>query len=157
MQLERKSYSPQDTIHLAKQIGTLLQPGDVLTLDGELGAGKTHFTKGIASALGIKEMVNSPTFTIMKEYEGRLPLYHMDVYRLEEEEAEEIGLEEYLEGDGVSVIEWADKITSLLPPEKLEITLGRETDTTRVIQLHGVGDRFIGLLKELEKHEDVSD
>ncbi|SDI36965.1 tRNA (adenosine(37)-N6)-threonylcarbamoyltransferase complex ATPase subunit type 1 TsaE [Alteribacillus bidgolensis] len=157
MQLEILSTSPDETMNIAQYIGHCLQKGDVLTLDGELGAGKTHFTKGIALALEIKEVVNSPTFTIIKEYTGVLPLYHMDVYRLEEEEAEELGIEEYLEGEGVCVIEWADKIKNLLPIDRLEITIKRMSETDRSIHLNAVGKRFNGLCKELQKNENFSD
>ena len=93
----------------AASLGPQLQAGDVLLLDGDLGAGKTSFTKGLAKGLGITDYVKSPTFTIVREYRhGRLPLYHMDLYRLEDGGAEDLGLEEYFEGDGVSVVEWPD-------------------------------------------------
>src|SRR5699024_12608053 len=105
-------------IRLAKQ----LEPGDVVTLSGNLGAGKTTFTKGIATGLGVKRAVTSPTFTIMKEYKGRLPLYHIDAYRLEGSE-EDIGFKEYIDGDGVKVIEWAAFIEDFIPLDRLEIMI----------------------------------
>lgn len=90
----------------SEKLGSLLQPGDVLALEGDLGAGKTTFTKGLAKGLDIKRNVNSPTFTIIKEYHGRLPLYHMDVYRVEDS-FEDLGFDEYFDGNGVTVVEWA--------------------------------------------------
>src|SRR5690606_13219720 len=103
---------------IASSLADIVQAGDVITLTGELGVGKTHFTKGLAKGLGIIERVTSPTFTIVKEYEGRLPLYHLDVYRLEHSD-EDIGFDEYFYGDGVAVIEWAQFIEAFLPEEYL--------------------------------------
>lgn len=143
--------SPEETFLFAKKIGEQLQTGDVITLDGDLGAGKTHFTKGIAAALSVTKTVNSPTFTIIKEYEGRLPLYHMDVYRIEEEEAWDLGLEEYFEGDGVCVIEWAEKILELLPEERLEIQIKHSHTTERHFYLYPHGKRWKKLCEELER------
>ncbi|MFB4166043.1 tRNA (adenosine(37)-N6)-threonylcarbamoyltransferase complex ATPase subunit type 1 TsaE [Alteribacillus sp. JSM 102045] len=157
MELKFLSTSTDETINIAQNIGRYLKGGDVLTLNGELGAGKTHFTKGIALALEVKKVVNSPTFTIIKEYEGTLPLYHMDVYRLEEEEAEELGLEEYLEGEGICVIEWPEKIKDMLPDKRLEISINRINESNRSIQLIAYGERFNGLCKELQKNESISD
>ena len=103
----------EETIKLGRTIGNLLFSSAIITLNGDLGAGKTTFTKGIAQALGVERVVNSPTFTIMKVYEGRLTLYHMDVYRLEGI-GYDYDLEEYLYGDGVSVVEWSDNIKNSL-------------------------------------------
>ena len=104
------------TIALGKKIGQQLVAGDVLVLDGDLGAGKTTFTKGLAAGLEIPDIIKSPTFTIIHEYQdGRLPLYHMDAYRLENGGAEDLGLEEYFDGDGVSVVEWAEFVEDELP------------------------------------------
>ncbi len=102
--------SEKDTVRLGKAIGGKLKKGSIICLQGELGSGKTHFTKGIASGLGVEDIVSSPTFTIMNEYSGRLPLYHFDVYRIDADEFLDIGLDEYLYGDGVSVVEWADRL-----------------------------------------------
>src|SRR5699024_12363354 len=97
----------EETKKIAADLTQYLQPGDVLLLEGNLGAGKTTFTKGLAEGLGINRVIKSPTYTLIREYEdGRLPLYHMDVYRLEESGSTDLGLEEYFEGEGVSVIEW---------------------------------------------------
>lgn len=112
-----ESFSEKETFALAQELGKKAKKGDVYALDGDLGTGKTVFTKGFASGLGISEPVSSPTFTIVQEYdEGRLPLYHFDVYRIADvEEMEEIGFEDYLFGDGVCLIEWAKFVEEELP------------------------------------------
>ena len=128
-----------DTISLAENIESEHFPGMVICLNGELGSGKTVFTKAFASALGISDDVTSPTFNIIKEYpNGELPLYHMDVYRLEGK-VEELGLDEYFDGDGVTIIEWADMINDYLPKERLDINIRVTGEDTRIIILkpHG--------------------
>ena len=128
-----------ETIALAENIESEHFPGMVICLNGELGSGKTVFTKAFASALGIEDDVTSPTFNIIKEYQsGELPLYHMDVYRLEGN-VNELGLDEYFDGDGVTIIEWADMITDHLPKERLDINIKVTGEDTRVIVLkpHG--------------------
>lgn len=118
----------EETERFATLIGQKAQAGDVLILTGDLGAGKTTLTKGIAKGLGITRMVKSPTYTIIREYrEGRLPLYHMDVYRIESG-ADELGLEEYFEGDGLSVVEWGNLLQEERPQDYLELILARSTD-----------------------------
>ncbi|MDT2012674.1 tRNA (adenosine(37)-N6)-threonylcarbamoyltransferase complex ATPase subunit type 1 TsaE [Carnobacterium divergens] len=113
-----------ETKEIAKSLADFLKEGSVLLLEGNLGAGKTTFTKGIAEGLGIKEVIKSPTYTLIREYQsGRLPLYHMDVYRLEEVGGDELGLEEYFQGEGVSIVEWATFIPEDLPKEFLKIKL----------------------------------
>ena len=126
------------TIALGKKIGQQLVAGDVLVLDGDLGAGKTTFTKGLAAGLEIPDIIKSPTFTIIHEYQdGRLPLYHMDAYRLENGGAEDLGLEEYFDGDGVSVVEWAEFVEDELPADFLAINFKRtDDDNTRVLNLN---------------------
>lgn len=111
------SAKPSETLAVARKLAPLLQPGDVIALVGELGAGKTHFVKGLADGLGYMGEVTSPTFTLIHEYLGGLmPLYHFDFFRIEnEQEALDIGIEDYLSSDGVCVIEWADKLADLLP------------------------------------------
>ncbi len=113
------SHHPQETLELGRALAAELRRGDVLALAGDLGAGKTHFTKGLAEGLGVEADVTSPTFTLVHEYPGgRLPLVHIDLYRLEEPtEVLGIGLDDYLAGDGVTVIEWADKFEALMPPD----------------------------------------
>jgi len=112
------SHSPQETFEFGRQFAVGLRRGDVLALAGDLGAGKTQFAKGLAVGLGVETDVTSPTFTLIHEYpDGRLPLFHIDLYRLEDEdEVLGIGIDEYLDGDGVTVIEWADKFAELMPP-----------------------------------------
>lgn len=110
------SHSPEETSQIGRQIAVQLRAGDVLALAGDLGAGKTQFVKGVADGMGVESEVTSPTFTLIHEYPGRLPLYHVDLYRLEsEEEVLRIGIDDYMEGDGVTVIEWADKFGALMP------------------------------------------
>ncbi len=140
--------APEETMALAERLGQLVQAGDVITLEGDLGAGKTSFTKGLAKGVGIKRVVNSPTFTIIKEYKGRIPLYHMDVYRVEDE-AEELGLEEYFYGDGVTVIEWASMIESQLPEDRLNIALFHlGGPTSRRLHIQATGTRSEALWEE---------
>lgn len=144
-----KTNSPDETTKLAVRLGELVKPGDVITLEGDLGAGKTTFTKGLAKGLGIRKNVNSPTFTIMKEYrEGRLPLYHMDVYRMEDSD-EDLGFDEFFEGEGVTVVEWAHLIQEQLPPDRLGIRILRVDDESREIIFEPIGNHYLGLYKEL--------
>ncbi|MFC4324331.1 tRNA (adenosine(37)-N6)-threonylcarbamoyltransferase complex ATPase subunit type 1 TsaE [Litchfieldia salsa] len=145
---EIMSDSSEDTSAFATRLGELLKPQDVITLEGDLGAGKTTFTKGLAQGLGITRNVNSPTFTIIKEYHGRLPLYHMDVYRLAVSE-EDLGFDEYFEGDGVTVVEWATLIQDQLPESRLAIHIHYQGETKRQIVLRPIGQRYIQLCKEL--------
>lgn len=134
---------------IAERLAGQLKAGDVLTLEGELGTGKTAFTKGLAKGLGIKRNVNSPTFTIVKEYKGRLPLYHMDVYRLEDSD-EDIGFSEYFNGDGVSVVEWAQFIEDYLPEAYLEIKIHYVDEHSRKLEFTAFGERYKELVNELE-------
>ena len=122
--------SEQQTYDLGVRIGQKARAGDVFTLVGDLGVGKTVFTKGLAWGLGIEEPVNSPTFTIVQIYEeGRLPLYHFDVYRIGDmEEMEEIGYEDYIYGEGVSLIEWANLISEILPEHYTEIKIEKDLE-----------------------------
>ena len=138
MEYKVKTHSLEETIELAQNFESEKFPNMIICLDGELGAGKTVFTKGIAQALGIKENITSPTFTIIKEYEGELPLYHMDVYRLDGV-TDGIGIEEYFTKGGVVVIEWADTIKDILPSERLDIKIKvvDENDRLFIIEPHG--------------------
>ena len=139
------------TIALGKKIGQQLVAGDVLVLDGDLGAGKTTFTKGLAAGLEIPDIIKSPTFTIIHEYQdGRLPLYHMDAYRLENGGAEDLGLEEYFDGDGVSVVEWAEFVEDELPADFLAIHFKRtDDDNTRVLEFEPHGQHFDQIVKSV--------
>lgn len=145
---EISSGDPGVTHAFAKKLGGLLQKGDVILLEGDLGAGKTTFTKGLAEGLHIKKTVNSPTFTIIKEYSGRLPLYHMDVYRVADS-YEDLGFDEYFYGDGVTVIEWAHLIEEQLPEDHLTVYLYHEGDERRKLLLKASGERYEVLCKEL--------
>ncbi|WRP06865.1 tRNA (adenosine(37)-N6)-threonylcarbamoyltransferase complex ATPase subunit type 1 TsaE [Rossellomorea aquimaris] len=147
-QFEIITTSPEETGQFAEKLASHLNPGAVLTLEGDLGAGKTTFTKGLAKGLGVTKTVNSPTFTIIKEYRGRLPLYHMDVYRLDDS-FEDLGFDEYFEGEGVTVVEWAHLIQDQLPEELLSLSIYREGDSTRRIVLKPYGDRYSELCKEI--------
>ncbi|MBD8016284.1 MULTISPECIES: tRNA (adenosine(37)-N6)-threonylcarbamoyltransferase complex ATPase subunit type 1 TsaE [Planococcus] len=140
--------SPAETEAFAASLAELLEPRDLLTLEGDLGAGKTTFTKGLAKGLGIQRMVNSPTFTILKQYSGRLELNHFDVYRLENSD-EDIGFDEFFSSEAVSVVEWATFIEEYLPTERLEITITRQSEQERKIILHPIGRRYENLCKEL--------
>lgn len=133
------SGSEEETIRIGEKLAILLRPGSVVTLSGQLGAGKTTLVKGIAAGLGVKQMVTSPTFTIIKEYEGELPLYHMDAYRLENSE-EDIGFLEYFSGDGISVVEWATFIEDYIPDQHLNIDIQYEDNHKRmlVFKPHGL-------------------
>lgn len=128
--MEIETWSPKETFELGKRLGERIEAGQICTLKGDLGTGKTVFTQGLAAGLGIEEPVNSPTFTILQEYhQGRLPLYHFDVYRIEDaEEMEEIGYEDYFFGQGVCLIEWAEKIGDLLPDQVLAVTIEKDLD-----------------------------
>lgn len=126
---------------LGEKLGKVLEPGDVLLLEGDLGAGKTTLTQGLAKGLGVKEFVNSPTFVLISEYEsGRLPLYHMDLYRVEAEEAlYDLGIDDYFFGSGVCVVEWPDIARSFLPDNFARLTLVRD-GAGRQVSLSGAGD-----------------
>ena len=130
-----KSSSVKETIEFGRKFAEKLKAGDVVCLEGDLGAGKTHFVKGIASGFGIdKEKVNSPTFTLINEYYGEIPIFHFDCYRLKTiQEALEIGIEEYLYGEGVSVIEWPSKIKELIPEYAIQIEIIHEGTSERSI------------------------
>lgn len=125
-----ESKSPEDTFQIGMRLGKLAEAGEVYTLTGDLGVGKTVFTQGFAKGLGIEEPVNSPTFTILQIYEGgRLPLYHFDVYRIGSvEEMEETGFEEYIMGEGISLIEWADLIKEILPEKRTEVLIEKDLE-----------------------------
>lgn len=147
--MEINTKSMEETIAFGEKIGRLLKEKDVLLLDGDLGAGKTTFTKGIGKALGIKKTINSPTFTIMKMYYGRLPLYHLDLYRLNGE-GMDFDLEDYIFGDGVSVIEWPHQAFDLLPEEYLLLEIFRTGDNERKIKITAKGKRYEEIRSELE-------
>src|SRR5690625_583106 len=151
---ERLTNSEAETKALGRFLAERLKKGDVITLDGDLGVGKTTFTKGIASGLQIKQAITSPTFTIVKEYAGTLPLYHMDAYRLEHSD-EDIGFDEYFFGDGISVVEWSTFIEDFLPEERLQIIIERIDDDTRKFTFKTSTKRFIEVICELKKWDGM--
>jgi tRNA threonylcarbamoyladenosine biosynthesis protein TsaE len=143
--------SVEETQSLAAHLGELVQAGDVMCLSGDLGAGKTTFTQGLARGLGVTEPVSSPTFTIIKEYdEGRIPLYHMDIYRLGENAVmEDLGWDDYFYGSGISVVEWAEWLEELLPEDRINLTIKNLPDGGRDLQFEGTGPRSQARVKEL--------
>lgn len=142
--------SAEQTKAFAERLAHFVEPGTVLLLEGDLGAGKTTFTQGLAKGLGVKRNVNSPTFTIIKEYKGRLPLYHMDVYRLTDAE-EDLGFDEYFYGDGICVVEWAHLIEQQLPEQYLKVNIAHKGSDEREIILEPRGDRYVRMSEELVK------
>jgi tRNA threonylcarbamoyladenosine biosynthesis protein TsaE len=144
------SRSAEQTQRLGRGLGEMAQAGDVFLLTGELGAGKTCLTQGIAWGMGVKEYAFSPSFVLIREYNGQLPLYHIDFYRLDHiKEIAELGLEEYLYGKGVCVVEWAEKGMSLMPKEHLLINLKYISDTQRSINFEPKGQRYTKLMSSL--------
>ncbi len=149
--LELITNSPEETQELGMRIGELALPGNVFLLAGDLGTGKTCLTQGIAWGLGIKEYAMSPSFVIMRELYGRLPLYHIDIYRLDRiEESIDLGLDDYFYGRGVCVVEWAEKALSIMPPEHLLIKITRLSDTGRRFEMKASGKRYQDILKQLD-------
>ena len=124
------SQSPEDTYRLGRELGVNCRPGQVFTLTGDLGVGKTLFTQGFAAGLGITEPVSSPTFTILQVYDtGRLPFYHFDVYRIGDvEEMEEVGWEDYIYGQGICIVEWAELVQSILPEQRTQILIEKDLE-----------------------------
>jgi tRNA threonylcarbamoyladenosine biosynthesis protein TsaE len=144
------SHSERDTRRIGERLGALCQPGDLILLVGDLGAGKTALAQGIGRGLGITTTVNSPTFTLIKEYPGRLPLYHVDLYRLDDPDAVlALGLDDYLDGDGVVVVEWADRAQSFWPPRWLRLRLVATGLHERSLYLEGCGTRGQALYQSL--------
>jgi len=134
-----KSKSESETISIGQRLGQKLKPGDVVCLYGELGAGKTTITKGIASSLGIRERdITSASFTIIAEYDGEIPFYHIDLYRIKNGEAAELGLQEYFRSDGISVIEWAEKADDEIPDNCIKLRMNHTGDDLREIELEGL-------------------
>ena len=138
--------SDAETIELAENLEAEKIPNMVICLNGDLGSGKTVFTKGFAGAMGIDE-ITSPTFTIIKEYMGELPLYHMDVYRTDGK-VEGLGLEEYFDKNGVTIIEWSEMIEDILPNERLDITFKITGENSRSIVVTPYGDKYIRICEE---------
>ncbi|MBM4035380.1 MAG: tRNA (adenosine(37)-N6)-threonylcarbamoyltransferase complex ATPase subunit type 1 TsaE [Planctomycetes bacterium] len=145
--------SREETLAFGRRLGELLGPGDVVALRGPLGSGKTTLTKGIAEGLGFEEprWVTSPTFVLVHQYPGRVPVYHIDAYRLRgPADAEALGMDELFFGDGVAVVEWAERIASALPPERLEIALEMPGEAEREFVLNPLGGRYRQLVARLQ-------
>lgn len=142
--------SPSGTVRIGKKIGSCLLPGDVVALVGELGVGKTQFIQGLAAGVEVEDpcYVSSPSFTLINEHKGRIPFYHIDLFRLEtEKEAEDLGLEEYFQSSGMTAVEWADKIPSLLPREILRIQIRYTGKRTRSIEVLAKGNRYEEIMR----------
>lgn len=147
------SKSVNDTLNIGNKIARCLQAGDIICLFGQLGSGKTVLTKGVALGLGIKKnKVVSPSFVLIRQYhQAKIPIYHLDLYRLKEErDILGLGYEEYLYGQGITVIEWADRLKYLLPKEYLKITLEIKGDTKREIKITHLGGRYQQIIKQLK-------
>lgn len=148
----------EETIALGERLGALLGVGDVVALTGDLGAGKTTLVKGIAAGMGITADICSPTFTLIREHSGEVPLYHVDLYRLSGiVEVDTIGVEEYIYGSGVTIIEWADRMQSLLPAERLDVELRIEGETRRRIVLTTRSPRLRAAIEGLGRDADTGD
>ncbi len=138
MELTVQTHSEAETQSLGEQFASCLEPGDIVALVGDLGAGKTAFVKGLARGLGVEQSVTSPTFALVNEYQGRLPVYHFDVYRLDDpSQLEDIGYEEYFFGEGVALIEWANMIPDYLPADIFTVTLAKTGEGERTISFQG--------------------
>lgn len=142
-------FNEKSMIDFGEKLVSYLKPNTVITLTGDLGAGKTTFTKGIGRGLGVKKVINSPTFTIVKVYRGKLPLYHFDAYRLEDNDSE-LGFEEMFESGGISVIEWPQFIEDILPEERLDIEILKNEDNSRSFVFYPKGKMFEDIVKEIE-------
>ena len=149
--LDLISRSPEETQAIGRVLGEMAAPGDLFLLEGELGTGKTCLTQGIAWGMGVKEYVRSPTFVLVSQYQGRIPLYHADLYRLEIVGALlDMGLEEYFHGSGCCVVEWAEKGAFAMPQDHLWVHLEYVSETERSLQLRAYGDRYLNLLAQLK-------
>jgi len=155
LSLELISHSPDDTLKIGTDIGELASGGDIFLLVGSLGTGKTCLTQGIARGLGITEHTPSPSFVLVRQFYGRLPLYHIDLYRLDNiNEIADLGLDDYLYSDGVCVIEWAEKGLSLLPQEHLMIVMSYLGDTERRLVFKPGSQRYREMMTELRADND---
>jgi tRNA threonylcarbamoyladenosine biosynthesis protein TsaE len=145
--------SRSQTEEVGRVLGTMLEAGDMVCLYGDLGAGKTHFSYGVAQGLLVQDRyITSPTFTFVNEYQGRIPLYHIDLYRLKDpSELESIGFEEYIDSDGATVIEWADRAEEELPDEKLNVYISDVSENSREIGFFAEGERYVKLLAGFKK------
>lgn len=142
----------EDTREFGINFGKALKPGDIVCLNGDLGAGKTTLTKSIGLGLGVEDYITSPTFALINEYRGKFPVYHFDTYRLEHiEEIDDLGFDEYIYGKGVSIIEWADRIEKALPQERITIDIEKgKGEEERILNISGFGKRYREIIKELK-------
>jgi tRNA threonylcarbamoyladenosine biosynthesis protein TsaE len=158
IEIKYYSHSEEETILFGEKIGELVEGGQIILLSGDLGVGKTILVQGIGAGLEVDEDITSPTYNLINEYEGQLSLYHMDLYRLEEEEElYDLGFEEYIESDGVVVIEWPDIAYDLLPPDFIYIKFELIDNDVRKILLEAEGEKGIKLLEGLRKYVDTGD
>ncbi len=154
MEAQIISRSPEETRAIGRIVGARASAGDVVLLTGELGTGKTCLTQGILNGLGSEDLARSPTFVLISEYQGRMPLYHMDLYRIGTmEQAEVLGIEEYVEGDGLTVVEWADNVPGIFPDDALHIELEMLSECERRLSLATVNDRHAGVLEAVRQLE----
>jgi len=158
MKIDIITDTPDKTKNIAKNVAKLILPGDIILFFGELGAGKTCFTQGIAEELEVKEYVNSPSFTIINEYSGKMPIYHFDLFRLNNyHEFDELGYEEYFYGKGLAIVEWSEKIVDYLPKKYLKIAITFIDMNKRKISISSKNKRYIKLIEELKKNENIRD
>lgn len=142
--------SPLETQKLGYEIGQLSEPSDLILLTGELGAGKTCLTQGICRGAGFEGFASSPSFVLIREYAGRIPIYHIDLYRLDDiEEVIELGLEDYINGDGLCVIEWADKAQTYFPSDHMRIDIEHISQDERSFKLSATGERYVQLVEQI--------
>ena len=158
MNLNIITKSPEETKNIGEEVGKLANRGDLLAFYGELGTGKTCFIQGVSRALKVKDYVTSPSFTIINEYQGKIPLFHFDLFRLNNaDEILELSYKEYFYGEGLTVIEWAEKIEQFLPKEHLKIAIKFKDRDQRLISFIPQGDRFNNFLEELSRIENIGD
>lgn len=143
-----ETHSFEETVDFGKRLGYALKPGDIICLSGDLGTGKTALTNGIAKSLGIDSYITSPTFTLVNEYEGRFPLYHFDVYRISDpDEMFDIGFEEYINSEGITIIEWGEQIIEILPKEIIRVNIKKNLKKgldVREISIEFIGEKYSG-------------
>lgn len=154
LKLQITSHSPEETRVIGRILGERASPGEIYLLIGELAAGKTRLTQGILNGLGSTELARSPTFVLIAEYQGRIPLYHMDLYRVGSvEQAEDLGIDEYLEGDGLTVVEWADNVPGVFPDDALRIQLDFVSEGERQLTFIDRLGKFTNLFEAIQRLE----
>ncbi|BDV43377.1 tRNA (adenosine(37)-N6)-threonylcarbamoyltransferase complex ATPase subunit type 1 TsaE [Geotalea uraniireducens] len=157
--VNRFTASADETVKLGEELGKQLGPGSFIAVYGDLGAGKTQFARGVAAGLGVDrtQPITSPTYTLVNEYQGRLPFYHFDLYRLHDHyDVVELGFEEYFYGQGVCLVEWAERITDTLPALRLDITISRSGENARRFEFQPFGSLYESILKKCFDHHGDS-